>query len=92
MACEVMMAGGVRVLVCGRSRRALRCAFCGAAAVALCDAPVIRRGRRRTCDARLCASCSRKPAMEGDLDLCPDHQDIDVKSDPATFGCPCLGA
>lgn len=92
MACEVVLAGGVRAIVCGRALRRSRCKFCGSQAVALCDAPVMRRGRRRTCDAKLCARCSRKPAEAGDLDLCPDHQEIDVRSDPATGGCPCLGA
>jgi len=73
----------------GRSRgRRMRCGFCGGkynqADGKLCDFPV---GHEKTCDAAMCASCSRRLGYQrtafgtsgftqaDTIDVCPIHRD-----------------
>lgn len=73
MPCDrVDLPGGVSAIVCSRgSRRSKPCAHCGSTSYLLCDFPVLRAGRRTTCDAPLCHRCTTRHA--GDVDLCRPH-------------------
>jgi len=64
----VNLPGGGAAIICTRSR-SKRCK-CGHHATLACDWK-LKRGRRKTCDAPLCPSCTMSPAT--DKDLCPTH-------------------
>lgn len=71
MTCEhIELPGGVRGIVCGRSKRRPKCKGCGAPATLECDWKKPRK-RSGTCYAPICDRCSVSPAP--DKDLCPDH-------------------
>ena len=74
MPCEFKRdeAGAVTAIVCSRGRARKRCVHCGGPGSQLCDFPVLRDGRKTTCDAALCRHCSTKPHA-GDVDLCRPH-------------------
>jgi hypothetical protein len=61
--------GGV---FCTRGRRAKPCVYCGAASSRLCDFPVIRKGKKATCDAALCDRCAQH-GVSADVDFCRPH-------------------
>lgn len=56
-------------IACGRARK--RCRYCNGGADRLCDFPVLRDGKRGTCDAPICSRCTTRIA--GDGDLCRAH-------------------
>lgn len=41
--------------------------------VALCDYPVIKKGKATTCSARMCPKCRGPWGDDPDKDLCPPH-------------------
>ena len=72
MTCTPVSLNGMHAIICTRTRRsrAPRCK-CGSglAVTRECDWKV---GNGKTCDAKLCASCTHSPAVE--KDLCPNHR------------------
>ncbi len=62
--------GGFAIL-CSRGQTRKRCNYCDGIADRLCDYPVLRNGKRSTCDAPLCSRCTTRIA--GDGDLCRAH-------------------
>ena len=70
MTCEVKDLKGTMAIVCGR-RASKSCRYCHGASSRLCDFPVVREGKRGTCDAPLCSRCTTRIA--GDGDLCRAH-------------------
>lgn len=72
MACEYIEVHGHRAIICGLPKRK-RCSSCGAPADRMCDWKIgaTRRGKRKDCDAPICARCSTMPAP--DKDLCREH-------------------
>lgn len=72
-------------IVCTRGRTRKRCAYCGSASDRLCDFPVLRDGKRTTCDAALCSRCTTRIA--GDGDLCRAHAPLwDAATNKPTAG------
>lgn len=71
MACKVVRTKGITVIVCGRGHRAKPCHYCGHRSSFMCDHPVIRNGKRGTCDTPLCEQCCNEVAKE--TDLCRAH-------------------
>lgn len=71
MACEIINTGGLTAIVCKRGTRKRPCHYCGNAARYQCDHPVIRNGKRGTCDVWLCDQCRNEVAK--DTDLCRAH-------------------
>ncbi len=71
MPCNVVKTESGFALVCG-GRRAKRCTYCNRPAPFLCDFPVIRKGRKATCDAALCEACAQK-GDNPDYDFCRPH-------------------
>lgn len=71
MVCRPFSANGMTGFVCGPSQKAPRCK-CGSGRPAnlLCDWKT-PRGKKPTCDAKICLDCSTRPAT--DKDLCPAH-------------------
>lgn len=65
----VTLPGGVRAIVCHRTRRP-RCA-CGAPATLQCDAPAQRKSG--TCDRYICPACATE--VGPDRHLCQQHRD-----------------
>jgi hypothetical protein len=69
--------GAVRMILCSRGRKGLKCNFCKAPAEFECDAPKSRR-KSGTCDKRMCAAHRTKLGDQqlGDvvdtIDICPD--------------------
>jgi hypothetical protein len=80
--CEhINLGDGNFAIVCGvrRGPRA-KCSFCRRRPhEKLCDFDL---GNGKTCDAKMCDSCSTK--IGPDRDLCPAHREVDMKF-PATF-------
>lgn len=70
-------AAGNVVIVCSRGTREKKCLVCGRIAVRQCDGP--GRGKRKSCDAPLCARCTTSP--RAGVDLCPEHRNFQ----PAEF-------
>ncbi len=71
MRCEPFSLGEVTGFICGgRRRRRADCSVpgCSNEHTLLCDQPITGKGR--TCDAKLCARCTKK---DGARDLCPPH-------------------
>ncbi len=66
---KIPFAGGV-MIVCG-GRRTAKCDYCTRPHEALCDHPVIRRGKAHTCDRKLCVD--HRKAVDKNVDLCPAH-------------------
>lgn len=76
---------GAFAIVCTRGRVGRRCRYCGGAADHLCDFPVLRDGKRGTCDAPLCSRCTTRIA--GGRDLCRAHAPLwDPALDRPTVG------
>jgi hypothetical protein len=71
MRCQRVKVGNTTAIVCGSRPRLMLCR-CGSGKLPdlLCDWKVPTK-RSGTCDAKLCADCSDKPAA--DKDLCPQH-------------------
>jgi hypothetical protein len=67
----VKLFDGSTAIVCSRGSTRKRCAYCGRASDRLCDFPVLRDGKRTTCDAALCSRCTTR--ITGDRDLCRSH-------------------
>ncbi len=65
------MPDGTTAIVCTRGRTTRQCRYCTGAADRLCDYPVVRDGKRGTCDAPICSRCTTRIA--GDGDLCRAH-------------------
>ena len=68
---KIPFEGGTVFICSGRRRSRSRCQYCSADSIALCDHPVIRKGKQVTCDRKLCARHRKK--IGGDVDLCPAH-------------------
>jgi hypothetical protein len=71
MACKHISTGGLTMIVCGRGQRTKPCHYCGRPSSYLCDHPVIRNGKRQTCDVPMCQACACEVAK--DTDLCRAH-------------------
>jgi hypothetical protein len=70
---------------CTHGRTTKRCAYCGRPSDRLCDFPVLRDGKRTTCDAALCSRCTTRIA--GDGDLCRSHAPLwDAATNKPTVG------
>lgn len=80
MTCEWIQVPGGVVVLCSRGRRSrTACRFCGVpGAQLLCDAPVVRRGAARTCDAPMCARCAHE--LGPDRHVCPRHVVVPVEA------------
>lgn len=72
MACDkVPFEGGIMV-ICGGRRSRRRCAICRRDwATAQCDHPVLRNGRKGTCDLHICEQ--HRTPIGPNADLCPAH-------------------
>jgi len=71
------MPGGGAMFVCGPARKAAPCEAAGCVPrphVAMCDYPVVRHGRRGTCDIKLCAAHRWAVPGQDDIDYCPAHR------------------
>ena len=72
MPCDPINVGDVTGIVCTRGQRIkARCHYCDRPAPFLCDHPVIRKGKRGTCDTPMCADC--RNTIGPDQDLCRPH-------------------
>ena len=65
------MTDRITMIVCQRGQRRRRCHYCHRPAPFLCDHPVIRTGKRGTCDTPLCAGCRNN--IRANVDLCRPH-------------------
>lgn len=60
----------------GTSRSSAKpCVYCGRASSKLCDFPVIRKGKKTTCDAALCDKCALQ-GVSADVDFCRPHHKL----------------
>lgn len=74
MQCRTIAAGpGMTAIVCGSRTRRAPCSVpgCGRPHTKLCDAPVNRKAKPGTCDAKLCDAHATKLGPE--RDICPAH-------------------
>lgn len=67
----IVKGDGFTAIVCTRGQRIPRCHYCNDPGSFLCDHPVIRKGKRTTCDTRMCADCRNNVGPE--TDLCRPH-------------------
>jgi hypothetical protein len=72
MPCDITRGSKLTVFICGRGRRVKACIYCGKASSKLCDFPVVRKGKKTTCDAPLCEGCALK-GKSPDVDFCRPH-------------------
>jgi len=70
MRCRAIPFLGTVAIVCGRHTQK-RCKYCGRTCEKLCDYPVIRKGKPKTCDIPMCAGCAIK--VGEDKDYCRPH-------------------
>lgn len=90
MACEEVKhlgpSGPLVAIVCSRGGpRPKPCVYCGSRSSRLCDFPVLRDGKRATCDDALCSGCTTRIA--GDGDLCRAHAVVwDTATNKPTVG------
>lgn len=71
MHCEpIKLPGGGTGIICGRGSRRKPCHYCAKHGGFLCDHPVIRNGKRTTCDTQMCEQCRNNVAG---ADLCRPH-------------------
>lgn len=71
MPCDKIPVPGGIAIICTRGRGMKRCHYCNHVAPFLCDHPVIRQGKRGTCDTPLCEQCLNSAAKN--TDLCRPH-------------------
>ena len=75
MTCEwIRMPDGTTAIACSRGRRRpAPCSVpgCNRPHSVLCDVAVVRRGRKKTCDAKLCPAHAKH--VGPDRDACPAH-------------------
>lgn len=64
--------GKVTGFACGRFRKPKPCFYCGKNSAFLCDYPVKKSGKLKTCDVPLCADCTQKGVSPG-VDFCKPH-------------------
>lgn len=81
MACRVIqdpkLFGGAPTFVCGPRPRRTKCKFCAGVCAKLCDFPIFRNGKKRTCDAPCCQEHHQHRGP--DFDVCPDHYNAKLK-------------
>lgn len=70
MPCTPFKIGDISGIVCTRGRTKL-CGWCSRRSTLLCDWKV-KKGRKKTCDAPMCATHALEVATE--KHLCPNHQ------------------
>jgi hypothetical protein len=67
----IIKGDGFTAIVCTRGQRKRRCHYCNRPAPYLCDHPVIRNGKRGTCDIAICEQCRHN--VQAGVDLCRPH-------------------
>jgi hypothetical protein len=61
----------VAIICTGRTVQP-RCFYCGKPSGYLCDFPVLIKGKKKTCDRKLCEGC-RRSGISKDIDFCREH-------------------
>jgi hypothetical protein len=92
MHCRTIAAGpGMTAIVCGGRQRRTTCSTpaCGRDTVALCDYPVMKKGKETTCSARICDRC--RASQPEDRDFCPPHYRIANSRAPIPTSTPARG-
>lgn len=72
--CERVQVGSTIAIICGGRRgqpHRPACKCCPRESTKLCDFPVVRNGRRATCDVPICDD--HATSIGPDRDLCPWH-------------------
>lgn len=69
-----MTGAGFTAITCGGRAPACSVPGCGRESTAACDYPVVRRGRKGTCDKKLCDRC--RVRQGDDIDFCPPHSKL----------------
>lgn len=83
MVCRPFNLGnGFGGFVCTRGERQPRCKVCGKTAGKICDFPIIGKGKKNTCDAKLCDACATEIDPERlpkkFIGTIPGHDKIEV--------------
>ena len=88
MSCEFIPTEHGTMVICSRGVRRKGCEVptCQQLEVALCDWPVTRKGKKGTCDLRLCSTHRWKVPGAKDSDYCPAHQKLHEQQTPRLPG------